>query len=288
LVKQLSIELEKISGNFEVILVEDGSRDDSWREISSLAQKHSWLKGVCLSRNFGQHQAIACGLNYARGEWVVVMDCDLQDRPDQIGKLLQEAQKGFHAVRGQRLRRDDKLIKRLTSKVFYMVFNFLSGQKYDSSTANFGIYHKEMIRGVRTLRERDSSFFEKLSYVGFRVTAIPVNHSKRFEGKTSYTWSKLLKFALNVAITGTNRPLMFSIKLGLGISLLAMLFAIYNIFAYFSGFITVPGFTSVIFSIWFIGGLNLFSLGVTGLYMGKTYNEVKGRPAFIVQEEINT
>jgi len=287
LVAKIKESVSPLTNNFEIILVNDYSPDKSWLKILQESKKDSRIKGINLSRNFGQHRAITAGLNYTMGDWVVVMDCDLQDRPDEIPNLYKKALEGWDIVYARRMERQDKLSKKNSSKFFYWVYGYLSGIKTDKSIANFGIYHAKVIFEYNKMKELARSFPSLLQYLGFKSCAIDVKHAERFDGSSSYTFLKLLNLASDVIISNSNKPLKISVKLGFCISMFSFLIAIYNVGAYFGGFIEVPGFTTTIFSIWFVGGLILTVLGVLGLYIDKIFNQVKGRQLFIVSEEIN-
>ncbi len=287
LVKQVKESVSSITENFEIILVNDASPDNSWEKIQEECSNDKRVKGLNLSRNFGQHYAITAGLSYTKGDWVVVMDCDLQDRPDEIPNLYQKAQEGWDIVFGKRKNRQDHFLKKLSSKVFHSIYSYLSGVKTDSSIGNYGIYSQKVITGYNEMIEKARSFPSLLQHLGFKRTAIFVKHSERFEGKTSYSLKKLLNLTLDVILANSNKPLRLTVKLGFFISFLAFILALYNIFAHSFGIITVEGFTTTVFSIWFVGGLNLFVLGVVGLYIGKIFDQVKGRQLFIIKDEIN-
>lgn len=276
-----------ITSDYEIILVEDYSSDNSWAIIEHMALTNKHVVGVKLSRNFGQHYAITAGLSFVSGDWVVVMDCDLQDNPDEIPALYQKAEEGFDIVYARRVKRKDKFLKRLSSSVFHAVFNYLSGQKTDKTIANFGIYSRKVIDEFNKMKESARSFGSLLSYLGFSTATIDVTHSVRYEGKTSYSLRKLLKLSTDVILSNSNKPLRLAVQFGFIISILAFLLAIYNVIAYILGIIMVPGYTSTIFSIWFVGGLIMFMLGVVGLYIGKIFDQVKGRQLFIVDKTIN-
>lgn len=287
LVRQLKLSLASITEDFEIILVNDRSPDDSWEKIIQESRKDIRIKGIQLSRNFGQHYAITAGLDHAEGEWVIVMDCDLQDRPDEIPNLYRKAKEGWDIVFARRTGRKDKLGKRISSGIFYRVYNYLSDLDFDGGIANFGIYHAKVIAEYRKMREGSRSFPSLIQYLGFNSCAIDVEHADRFDGKSSYTYLKLFQLAMDVVLSNSNKPLKMVTNLGLIISLISFAIAIYNIASYFMGFIKVPGFTTVIFSIWFIGGLILATLGVVGLYIGKIFNEVKHRQLYIISDMIN-
>ena len=245
------------------------------------------VKGVELSRNFGQHYAITAGLSFAKGEWVVVMDCDLQDNPDEIPNLFAKAQEGWDIVYARRANRKDKPMKRLSSTIFHSVYDWLSGLHTDKAIANYGIYKKCVIDEFNKMPECSRSFGSLISYLGFRTTAIDVKHSQRLEGKSSYSLTKLLRLSYDVIISNSNKPLMMTVFMGFIMSLLSFLLAIYNIVAKLLGLILVSGYTSTVFSIWFVGGLILFVMGILGLYIGKIFDQVKGRQLFIVRSKLN-
>lgn len=279
--------LKTITEEYEIILVNDASPDESWREIVKECQKNPKVKGLNLSRNFGQHYAITAGLSYATGEWVVVMDCDLQDRPEEIPNLYAKAQEGYDIVLAQRVNKQFGFFKRLSSSVFHYMFDKLSGSKTDESVANFGIYSKQVIAEYNKVPEYARSFQSIIGYLGFKTTAIEVEHAERAEGKSSYNLSRLLKLSFDIIISNSNKPLRVAVSLGFGMSLLSFVLAAYNVIARLIGIIQVEGFTTTVFSIWFVGGLMLFVMGILGLYIGKIFDQVKGRQLFIVKDKLN-
>lgn len=287
LVKQVKKQLSSLTNEFEIILVNDASADNSWIKILKECKDDNRIKGINLSRNFGQHYAITAGLQYAQGEWIVVMDCDLQDRPDEIPNLYKKALEGFDIVYAKRNKRKDNLIKKISSIAFHGLYDYLSGLKTDSSIANFGIFNQKVIAEYNKMIETARSFPSLIQFLGFKQTIVEVKHADRFEGKTSYTVRKLLHLSLDVILANSNKPLKLTVKLGFFISFLSFMLAIYNVFAHYAGIIKVPGFTSTIFSIWFVGGLILFVLGIIGLYVGKIFDQVKGRQLYIISEKIN-
>jgi dolichol-phosphate mannosyltransferase len=287
LVRQLHENLVNITNYYEIILVNDASPDNSWAVINSECTKDNRVKGINLSRNFGQHYAITAGLHYAKGEWVVVMDCDLQDRPDEIINLYKKAQEGFDSVFAQRVKRRDTFIKNIFSKLFYTLFSYLIGVKQDATIANFGIYNRKVINAVLTMGDNIKFFPTMAQWVGFRKFYLPVRHSERYQGKTSYNFKSLMRLALNNVITFSDKPLRLTVKMGFIISLFSLLLAIYNVIAHLAGVVNVKGFTTTVFSIYFIGGLLIMILGIIGLYVGNTFECIKKRPVFIIQNQIN-
>lgn len=287
LVERIVKSVTTITEDFEIILVNDASPDASWSVIEHECAQDKRLKGINLSRNFGQHYAITAGLHYAKGEWVVVMDCDLQDRPEEIPALYQKALEGYDIVYARRKQRQDKWLKRTTSRMFNAVLNWLSGLKKDKEVANFGIYNRKVIAEYVKIPEYARSFGSLIRYLGFRTTAIDVQHALRAEGKSSYTLHRMLKLTFDVIISNSNKPLRMAVGLGFSMSALSFLLALYNVVARMVGIISFPGYTTTVFSIWFVGGLLLFVVGILGLYIGKIFDQVKGRPSYIVRDKLN-
>lgn len=279
--------LSRMGVDYEVILVNDASPDGSWSEIVKECKKNPNVKGLNLSRNFGQHYAITAGLAHASGDWIVVMDCDLQDQPEEMPKLYAQAMEGYDIVLARRVNKKFGVFKRMSSTLFHYFFDKLSGTKTDETVANYGIYSKQVISEYNKIPEYTRSFPSIISYLGFKKTAIDVEHAERIEGKSSYSISRLLKLAFDVIISNSNKPLRVAVGLGFGMSLLSFLLAAYNVLAKLCGIIQVEGYTTTVFSIWFVGGLLLFVMGVLGLYIGKIFDQVKGRQLYIVRDKIN-
>lgn len=287
LVRRITENVSKISEDFEIILVNDSSPDKSWNEILKECKIDRRVKGINLSRNFGQPSAIAAGMQYVKGQWVVVMDCDLQDNPEDIPNLYKKAMDGFDMVLGLRVERHDTFLKRLSSTLFNKVFSYLCDVDSDKRPSNFGIYKRDVIDQYNRLSERGEAFLILLRGLGYKVATIPIHHGDRLEGKSSYSLKKLLKFAFNLIVTNTNKPLRLMVYWGVLMSMLSVLFALYNVFAYFFGYINLPGFTTTVFSIWFVGGLIMMQLGIIGVYIGKIFDKTKGRPLYVVMDEVN-
>ena len=279
--------ISTITDDFEIILVNDASPDDSWDEITKQCMQDHRVKGINLSRNFGQHYAITAGLSFAEGEWVVVMDCDLQDRPEEIPNLYHKAMEGYDIVYARRVVRKDGFLKRQSSNWFYKVFNWLSGLDSDNTIANFGIYRHCVIEELNKMPEKVRFFPTLVHYLGFKNTAIEVQHAERVEGKSSYSFRNLFKLGFGVIVANSNKPLRMAVGLGFGMAAFSFLLALYNLIAKWVGIIVVPGYTTTVFSIWFVGGLILFVMGILGIYVGKTFDQVKGRQLFVVRDKVN-
>lgn len=273
--------------DYEIILVNDASPDNSWQAIKAECKKNPKVKGLNLSRNFGQHYAITAGLRYATGDWIVVMDCDLQDQPEEIPNLFTKAMEGYDIVYARRMHNQFGWWKQMSSRVFHRVFDWLSGMKTDKTVANFGIYSKQVIAEFNKMPEVARSMTSLMYYLGFRVGTVDVEHGKRAEGKSTYSLGKLLKLSFDVIIANSNKPLHIAVGAGFVLSALSLLVAIYNVIARCVGIILVEGYTTTVFSIWFVGGLLLMMMGVLGLYIGKIFDQVKGRQLFIVKDKLN-
>jgi len=283
LVNQIEKYIIELTDNYEIILVEDGSPDDSWSEISRICKINDKVKGVKLSRNFGQHYAITAGLDLATGDAVIVMDCDLQDRPDQFMKLFEKYNEGYDIVFAKREERQDSFLKRTMSKLFYKLFSYLTNTKQDASIANFGIYSKKSIDAILSMGDYIRYFPTMSQWVGFNKCAIGVEHGLRDEGKSSYTFMSLFNLAFNNIIAFSDKPLRITIKLGFIVAVLSGLVGFYYLIASIAGYVEVTGFASIIISIWFLSGSIIFFLGMLGIYLGKTFENTKQRPLYIIE-----
>jgi B-glycosyltransferase, glycosyltransferase family 2 protein len=286
LVSEINLVMERIGEDYEIILVDDRSPDNSWEVMKVLSSQNSKIKSIRLSRNFGQHSAIFAGLTKAKGDWVVVMDCDMQDQPKEIAKLYKKALEGYDIVLGQRENRKDKFLKKLSSKLFYKVFNYLSGGQFNNEIGNFGIYKKKVIDSILNINDYIKFFPLFINWVGFKSVSIPIEHGEREEGKSSYSISRLLKLAFNVIVSFSDKPLRLFINFGLGISILSFVLGIYYLYLSITHKITQPGFSSLILSIWFLSGIIISCIGIVGVYLGKTFDQAKNRPTFIIDEEL--
>ena len=279
---RLKESLEKITQHFEIILIEDRGGDKSWFMINQLAAQDPRVRGIQLSRNFGQHHAITAGLDFAKGDWVVVMDCDLQDQPEEIVKLYNKALDGYDVVVGRRVNRQDNFYKKLGSSIFSMILGFFSDAKIDNKVSNFGIYSKKVIQNIISLKEQNRSFGLFALWVGFNRTELDIEHAARPYGKSSYSFQRLIKLAISSLVAHSNKLLYLSILLGFIFSISSVFYALWLIFKYFTASAVVAGWTSVMVSIYFTTGLIFGSIGIVGLYIGKIFDEVKGRPIYII------
>lgn len=288
LVDEISQNCKSLNVTYEIILVDDCGPDNSWEVIANICQTNLLVKAIKLSRNFGQHAAISAGLEIVESEYIVVMDCDLQDRPDQIPKLYKHiTTTDSDIVLAKRTQRQDSLSKRLSSKYFYKVLSYFTNTNQDSSVANYGIYKRQAIEEVVRMGDYVRFFPLFIRWVGFNIDYIEVQHSSREEGKSNYTLRKLWNLALDNIISFSNKPLYLTINLGLVIMTCSFLGIIFNLYKYFTGQIEILGYASIVilFSLFF--GVVIFILGVIGIYIAKIFDQVKGRQVYIISKKIN-
>lgn len=287
LVRRLVESTSKITFDFEVILVDDGCPLNSWETIVQECKKDKRIKGILLSRNFGQHYAITAGLDCVKGEAIVVMDCDLQDKPEEIPNLYSKFEEGYDIVYASRAKRKDSYVKVFISKIFYISFSYLSGIKYDGSIASFGVYSKKVIDNVKKMREPMRAFSPLVRWTGFSSTKIIVDHGTRQDSKSTYSFRKLISLALDIILAYSDKPLKLTVKLGFLISFSTMIYSLYVLTLYIQGEIKVSGYTSLIISIWFLSGLIIFILGIIGLYLNKIFESAKNRPLYLIDKQFN-
>jgi dolichol-phosphate mannosyltransferase len=271
--------------HLEILLVDDGSPDGAWARIESLARRHPQVRGLKLSRNFGQHAAIYAGLEHARGAHVAVMDCDLQDAPEAIPSLLRRAREGVDIVHAQRTGRRDPPLKRLSSWVFYGVLGWLTGVPQDHRVANFGVYSRRVVELLLRMPESDRCFPLMVRWTGLPSASLPVAHAARGAGRSAYDLGRAARLALSIVLSHSDKPLRIVVKLGMAVSLFASAVVLAAVWMYFSGRTGVAGFTSIIASIWLLCGILMFCMGVVGLYVGQVFRDGKRRPAFVVERE---
>jgi dolichol-phosphate mannosyltransferase len=283
LYRRLKSSLETISDDFEIIMIEDCGGDRSWDIVLELSRQDKRVKGLQFSRNFGQHYGITAGLDYCEGDWTVVMDCDLQDRPEEIPRLYAKALEGYDVVLARRGSRKDGVFKRMSSWAFYTVFNSLSGMHYDWQVGNFRILSRAVVKQFRTMREQLRFFGGLVEWMGFPTASIDVQHADRFAGKTTYTYGKLWKLAWETVIAYSDKPLKLSIRLGFTMAVTSFLYGSYIMVRKLWYGSPVMGWTSLIVSLYFIGGIIISILGIIGVYLGKTFDEAKKRPLYVIR-----
>ena len=286
LVRRLSESLSKITDNYEIVLVEDGGGDKSWVKIEENCIKDKKIKGIKLSRNFGQHYAITAGLNEASGDIIVIMDCDLQDDPEHIEKLFNEFKNGYDVVFTKRIGRKHSFFKMVTAKIYNSLFKIFSDKNYDLDVGSMTMISRRVRDEFLKLKDQDRLYIQLIKWVGFRSTYVPVEHRERYEGTSTYSMSKLFVTAIQGWTSYSDKLLRLSIYSGLIISFLSLLAGMSIVLSYFL-LKYQPGWPSLIVAILFSTGLILMSIGITGIYIRKIFEQPKERPLYIIDEKLN-
>lgn len=292
LLKELVSEIEKciirITDDYEIILVEDHSPDNSQIIIREICKTNKHVKGVFHSRNFGQQYAIHTGFTIAKGDYIVTMDCDLQDTPSCIIDLYNKCNEGFDIVFASRQNRQDGIFKKLGSKSFNKLLGFLTDTIQDESIANFVIYRKKVVEAMLQMGDYRRYYPLMNHWVGFRTCKLPIPHAERNDGKSSsYSIRKRVELALNTAVAFSIKPLRLIIYLGSIITVLAFFMAVAIVLNYLLGNKVVSGWFTMFVSLWFVFGMMMMTLGIVAIYLGSIFEQTKSRPITIVSEIIN-
>lgn len=268
---------------WELVLVDDRGPDDPWPLISELARLDPRICGVRLSRNHGQHLAIWAGLAEAKGDWVAVLDCDLQDDPAILPKLHEVALAGqAEAVVVDRGNWSDSAFRRLASRAFYRLIDVLGGV-HMNNVGNFGLYSRRMVDTLLLFREQEVFLPMMIALTGLKRQTHRLDRADRAAGKSSYNLMRLLRLATAIIIRFSDRPLKLSVIVGLVFSLFSAAISVLLVLAWLGGIFTVPGWTSTVLSVWFLSGLIMATLGIHGFYLGRIFSEVKMRPRIVVE-----
>lgn len=282
-------ELQKLFSDinyvYECIFVDDGSTDNTLNEIKILHELHQHVYFVELSRNFGKDQALQAGLEFANGDAVITMDADMQHPPRLIIEMIKLWESGYDVVFTYREKANEhvKPFQKIASKLFYKGVNLLSEIKMEDGIADFRLIDKRVVAQLKLINEYDVFFRGMIKWVGFKQKAIPYNPAARFSGTASYSLYKLFKLALNSTMSFSVRPLYAVTFLGLVFSLASLLYIPYILLSHFFGLIAISGWASLIATVAFFGGLQLFVLGIIGMYLGKLFMQAKQRPSYIVR-----
>jgi glycosyltransferase involved in cell wall biosynthesis len=275
------------AGTFEFIFVDDGSRDETSRLLYELARADPRVRGLRLSRNFGQQIATTAGLEHAAGDAVVIIDADLQDPPELIETMIARWQEGYHVAYAQRTERTGETAFKLWSaKVFYRLVQGISPAAIPSDTGDFRLMDRQVVDALLRMPERDRFLRGMVSWVGFRQIAVPYKREARFAGTTGYSLVKMIGFAIDAIVSFSFAPLRLAVWTGFFVLGLALLGIIYAVTLRFFGdpSLWVRGWASIFVAILFMGGVQLISLGIIGEYVGRIYGEVKQRPLYFVRE----
>jgi glycosyltransferase involved in cell wall biosynthesis len=279
---------------FEVLIVDDGSRDRTLEICEGIAAGDPRLKVISLSRNFGHQPAVSAGLMYARGSIVVIIDADLQDPPEELLPFIRKIQEGWDVVYAIRTKRKENLFKRICYKAYYRILKRLAVLDIPLDAGDFCVMRGEVVDAINRLPERNRFVRGLRSWVGFRQTGMAYERQARFAGEPKYTFRKLVKLAVDGIINFSYRPLQFIMSLGFVLAFVCLLAAAFVVFQYVSGWTiigfnprTARGWTSLIFTVLFLSSVNLICMGILGEYIGRLFEEVKHRPVWIVRKRVN-
>ena len=283
--ERLDLALGQIPGEHEIILVDDRSPDESWGILRQLANEDESVRLIRLSRNFGQHAAITAGVEFARGRWIVVMDCDLQDPPEEIPRLYARAREGAEIVYARRTGRRGPWFRRTASRMYFRILNASLGTDFDPDYGNFTIISRKVRDAFLRFRDKDRHYLMILRWLGYEHASIDVAHAERYAGDSAYTLGTLIRFAMDGLFFQSTTLLRWSTYIGFGASLGGVVLAGFFVVNYFFEN-TYPGWTSLAVLILVIGGLTITTVGVAGLYIGKIFTQVKDRPLYVVDDVV--
>lgn len=276
------------SYSYELIFINDGSSDSSLEILKNLKKTaYCDIKIINLSRNFGQQFALKAGYDHARGDAVISMDADLQNPPELLLKMIKIWQTGIDIVLCKRTNGDQKsgVFKNLSSKIYYRIINSISEIKIEANVPDFRLVDRRVLREFKNFNEVDLFYRGIVAWVGFKKFTLYYKHSRRYSGQSSYGFIKMLKLGVSGITSFSLKPLIMSLLLGAAIIIIDILFIVYALIIHFLGY-SISGWTSLIVAIMFFGGVQLFFIGIVGLYVGKIFTQVKGRPQYIIDEVI--
>ena len=288
LVLRINKEMTKIENSYEIILIDDGSKDNSWIKIKENAKVDFHLKGVKLSKNFGQAYAISAGLKECKGDCAVVIDCDLQEDPKYISELLKKYYSGNEVVFSVIKKRKHSIFKNITSILYYKLLNFLLNSKNEKIQYNssLSLLSRKVINSYIKINDYHRHYLTIVKWLGFKSSSILIEHNERYKGHSSYSFKKMINLAINGIVSQTDSLLRSSIYIGFLFSIIGLISILFIIIKYFmDGF--QAGWPSLAILIIFATGLILVSLGIVGLYIGKIFEQTKNRPLYIIEETIN-
>lgn len=275
-----------VKENYEIIFVDDGSIDGTYNAIEEQSIRDHRVKCISLSRNFGQQNALMAGMQSAAGEHVIIMDGDLQHPPSLIPGMLAQLENGFDLVLTKRNQNQGNGLKKITSALFYKFINAVSETRIEPNVADFKAFNKKVLQSILQFKERELFLRGIFSWVGYKTTCIQFDTPERRFGKTKYSYSKMTGLASKGITSFSFKPLRIAFIIGLVISSCAFAFGIFALVSYFNGK-TVPGWSSTIIAIMFLGGTQLLAIGLLGEYIASLFVETKNRPLYLVDKTIN-
>jgi dolichol-phosphate mannosyltransferase len=270
--------------SFEIIVVDDGSRDNSWNLVQQLHAKDKRLKGLKFSRNFGHHYAITAGLDFAKGNGVILMDGDLQDKPEEIVKLYDKFKEGYDLVYGIRNNRKDNTVKKAFAALFWWSINKVADVKMPENQTMLRILRREVVDSLKGMKEYSRFIHGMMAWTGFDVTQIEVSHAARMKGTSKYDIKNQIRLALYAVTSFSIMPLRLAAILGFLTSILSFTVGVYFILKKMLFGFPVSGWASIMVSVFFMGGVQLLVLGTFGEYLGKVYKQTQHRPMYILKE----
>lgn len=282
----LCIGMNKTENCYEIIMVDDGSKDSSWHIIDEIHSGDRRVKGISFSRNFGHHIAITAGLDCAKGRAVILLDGDLQDPPEEIPRLFEKFRGGYDLVYGIRQERKDPAFKRLTSYLFWWILRIFSGVDIPQGQTMLRILSGRLVGVLKEMREQARFVHGMMAWAGFKTTTLEVKHSPRIKGKSKYNVHKMFKLAFHAVTSFSTVPLRLATYMGFTSSLISFIVGMYFLYKKIAYGIPVLGYASIIISIFFVGGIQLLVLGIFGEYLGRTYQEIQRRPLYIVKDSL--
>lgn len=272
----------------ELLFVDDGSRDHSLAMLTALALEHEHVQVISFSRNFGHQIAVTAGIDHARGDWVALIDADLQDPPELLGPMLAAAREGFDVVYGQRQsRKGEGLFKKATAALFYRALSYLCDVPIPRDTGDFRIMSRKVVNVLVRMRERHRFIRGMVPWIGFKSRAFLYDRDPRFAGETKYPLAKMIKFAGNAIFSFSARPLAMATQFGLCAVAFGVCGALYILYAKLYANYPIPGVATIVTALTFFGGVQTLLLGILGEYVGRMFEEAKARPLYIVAERKN-
>ena len=277
--------LEKVTSKWEIICVNDGSKDDTLEKLLAVHEKDARVKVINLSRNFGKEVALTAGLDHAKGDAIVPIDIDLQDPPELIEDMVRLWKEGNDVVYATRIKRDgESFIKKLTASMFYRLIEKISHVEIPRDTGDYRLIDRKVLKELKQLRETHRFMKGLFSWVGYKQVSLPYNRLARNAGDTTFNYWKLWNFAIEGITSFSIAPLQIAMYLGIFASFFAFIYTIIIVGKTLIFGADVPGYPSMMVTILFFGGVQLMSIGILGEYIGRIYNEVKQRPLYIIQE----
>ena len=283
---RLTATLESLGVAYEIVLVDDRSRDGGWAVLQELSAADTRVHSLRLSRNFGQHAAITAGLGASRGRHVVVMDCDLQEPPEEIPRLYAEALKGYDVVYARRMTRSHPRFRDHAARLYFRLLNAVAGTNLSAEYGNFSIISRKVVDAFLRFHDKDRHYLMILNWLGFSSSSIEFAHAERHAGESTYTFGSLVHFAFDGLFFQTTKILRWIVYVGFAISALGVALAVYFVVNYLVISHPYPGWTSLGVLLLLLSGFIIVSTGVTGLYIAKIFIQVKDRPLYVIDVDL--